>query len=85
LIAPSGPGRFPKTAARYTNAKYYFVQSGIGFSMQNKEPDKGVAALHPAEVDTVLREKTRCDDERMFWIGIGPIVAHIPLYDNSGV
>jgi len=53
--------------------------------MQNKEPERGVAALHRAEGDTVLREKTRCDDERMFWIGIWPIVAHIPFNDNSRV
>jgi hypothetical protein len=29
----------------YTNAKYYFVQSGEGFSMQGKEPERSVAAL----------------------------------------
>jgi hypothetical protein len=30
----------------YTNAKYYFVQSVEGFSMQGKEPKRYVAALH---------------------------------------
>jgi len=30
--------------------------------MQNKEPERGVAALRPAEGGTVLREKTPCDD-----------------------
>ena len=36
--------------------------------MQNKEPERGVAALHRAESDTILREKIRRDDERMFGI-----------------
>ena len=40
--------------------------------MQNKEPERGVAALRPAESDTVLREKTQPDEELMFWIGISP-------------
>jgi hypothetical protein len=39
--APLGPHR----ADFYTNAKYYFVQSGEGFSMQGKELERGVAAL----------------------------------------
>ena len=30
--------------------------------MQDKEPERGVAALRRAEGDTVLREKTPCDD-----------------------
>ena len=30
--------------------------------MQDKEPERGVAALRRAEGDTVLREKNPCDD-----------------------
>ena len=30
--------------------------------MQNKEPERGVAALRRAEGDTILREKTRYDE-----------------------
>ena len=38
--------------------------------MQNKEPERGVAALRRAQSDTVLSEKTRYDESFMFWIGI---------------
>ena len=38
--------------------------------MQDKEPERGVAALRPAEGDTVLREKTPCDDAFIFGISI---------------
>ena len=34
--------------------------------MQDKEPERGVAALRRAEGDTVLREKTPCDETLIF-------------------
>jgi hypothetical protein len=54
----------------HTNAKYYCIQRGEDFLMQRKEPVLCVAALRKAEGDTVMRKKDRCNDARMFWIGI---------------
>ena len=43
----------------YTNEEYYFPQRDEEFSMQNKEPEREIAALFWVEDDAVLREKAR--------------------------
>ena len=44
--------------------------------MQDKEPERGVAALRRAEGDTVLREKNPCDDAVIFGISITQTSSH---------